>query len=344
MIPIQNLYYLLLYAWDALPPGGVSNADRLPQTDILNLLAAVLNRGADQLLRRGLDRGYRHHVEAIPGIRGKLDLSATLKGGHLRRLRTVCEFDELTADVLHNQILKSTARRLLRTDGLDTNLLRPVRVTLDRLVGVSEIPLTARSFGSVQLHRNVRQYRLLLDVCRLIHECLIPHEQRGRFRFEDFTRDEHKMTLLFERFVRNFYRRHLPAWKVKRDRFKWDPIEGSPEDLALLPRMETDITLIRSGRRFIIDTKFSLTSLQRFRDKESLRSGHLYQLFAYLQNLSSIHGPEAKIDGMLLYPEIDRRLDVHYQLHGHHVFIKTINLNQEWREIHADLLHLVESD
>src|SRR5262245_26757550 len=145
MIPIQNLYYLLLYAWDALEQGEAVGVEVEPQTQVLDLLAAVLNRGLDRLLRQGLHRAYSSLNETIAGVRGKVDLSATTKADLLRRGRAVCEFDELSHDVLHNRILKASLRQLLRGDGLDSRLRDLLRATWHRLHEVSDITLTDRT-------------------------------------------------------------------------------------------------------------------------------------------------------------------------------------------------------
>src|SRR5437870_3287900 len=108
MIAIKNLFYLLMYAWDAFDESQMTAVDAEPETDLLNLLAAVLSRGIHHLLRRGLDAGYLPQQEELPGIRGKLELSATLKSNVLARARTHCSFDELSPDVLHNRILKAS--------------------------------------------------------------------------------------------------------------------------------------------------------------------------------------------------------------------------------------------
>src|SRR5437588_340691 len=117
MIPIQNVYYLLLYAWDALEYTDTEAVAAVPETQVLDLLAVILNHGIDRLLRQGLHRAYLSRQESIPGVRGKLDLSATVKADLLRRTRTICEFDELSHDILHNRILKATLAQLLRTNG-----------------------------------------------------------------------------------------------------------------------------------------------------------------------------------------------------------------------------------
>src|SRR5262245_12373686 len=188
MIAIKNLFYLLLYAWDALDQCQMTSVDAEPETDLLNLLASVLCRGVDRLLRGGVDRGYLFQQEEILGIRGKLDLSATLKANLMSRARTKCIFDDLSSDVLHNQIIKATIRRLLQCETIAVKLREPLRLAYVRLSDVTDINLSESTFRRVQLYRNIQFYRFLLDICRLLFECLIPDETTGRFRFRDFTR------------------------------------------------------------------------------------------------------------------------------------------------------------
>ena len=57
-IPIQNLYYLLLYAWNRVPEGQTLDVTGIPSPELPNLLAKVLADGVRNLLRRGLDRSY----------------------------------------------------------------------------------------------------------------------------------------------------------------------------------------------------------------------------------------------------------------------------------------------
>lgn len=340
MIPIQNIYYLLIYAWDALDEGESISADAEPETTILDLLAGVLNRGIDRLLRRGLDRNYVLHRESLPGLRGKLDLSATIKGNLLSQAKTICEFDDFRHDVLHNRILKATVRELLKVDSLDGSIHTALKETMLRLRDIADIRLTDRHFSTVQLHRNNRIYRLLLDVCRLVHGCLVPDSSGNRLLFRDFLQDEERMHRLFERFVRNFYRHEQNTYSVGREAIHWITTPTVGEDLSLLPQMETDISLTSPERKIVIDAKYYLEALQSRFGKATIRSQHLYQLFSYLRN-SSPPQREPPVEGMLLYPTVTRHLDLTYRVHGHLIRICTINLNQHWQHIRKDLLDLI---
>ena len=56
-----------------------------------------------------------------------------------------------------------------------------------------------------------------MKLCALIHHNLLVSETRGRSRFRDFTRDRRQMAVLFENFVRNFYKKHTKIpWSIER--------------------------------------------------------------------------------------------------------------------------------
>jgi 5-methylcytosine-specific restriction enzyme subunit McrC len=64
---------------------------------------------------------------------------------------------------------------------------------------------------------------------------------------------------------------------------KWDADRGS--DLQYLPVMRADAVLRsrRTGRTLVADAKYYGETLVSFHDRERVRSGHLYQITAYLR-------------------------------------------------------------
>ena len=113
-IPIRNLYYLFLYAWARFPGGAIGEAGIDESPDLPNLFAKLLSAGTRRLFRRGLDRGYKTFTDEMVGPRGRLRLDRMIKEATQLRGTAVCDFDELTHDVLHNQILKATLTNLAR--------------------------------------------------------------------------------------------------------------------------------------------------------------------------------------------------------------------------------------
>jgi 5-methylcytosine-specific restriction enzyme subunit McrC len=166
---------------------------------------------------------------------------------------------------------------------------------------VRDIEITSRPFGQVQLHRNNRFYDFLMKVCELIHHNLLISETEGPSRFDDFTRDEKQMATLYEGFVRNFYRLHS-RYKVKREDIRWIWIPEDQAGAGLLPKMQTDVGLMSDDRKIIIDCKYTPKVTRRHyqAEAETLRSTHLYQLNAYLDNLPP---EDAGCEAMLLYSD-----------------------------------------
>lgn len=78
-------------------------------------------------------------------------------------------------------------------------------------------------------------------------------------------------------------------------------------------------------------------------DTETIRSGHLYQLVSYLQNLSARDGRD--VEGLLLYPQVDREWLLDYQLMGRKVRVATVDLNaKDSEQIGAALVRLTSTE
>jgi len=341
-IPIQNIYYLLCYAWNKLDEAKILAVGSIQSPELVELFAHVLISGTRNVIRRGLDRGYQVTTEEMAGIRGRIQLGESIRNFSFERARAVCQFDELTHDILHNQILKTTLLNLSRVRNLDK------KVRADLIAHAREIPeaqiirLSKRIFRMVQLHRNNAFYGFLMNVCEFVFDNLLPTQQPRVNRFRDFFRDEKQMAGLFESFVLNFYRRELANFAVKSEKIKWNIAGSCEKDLSFLPEMRTDISLRSKTRTIIIDTKYYRDCMQTYRSTSKVRSENLYQIMAYLHGLEISEGPDAQAEGILLYPEVNQSLDLRYQVDGHCVRVFTINLAQPWDQIRHDLLKLIK--
>lgn len=336
-IPIQNIYYLLCYAWDKLEEGKIANHDIDTNADVLNLLAKVFVNGSKYLLKRGLEHSYRPQIQTIAGIKGKLLLTQTLKKPILQNGQTICEFDEFTVNTLPNQILKSTLLNLQKLTGLDKKILPEIRQILLRMSDIERISLEKKHFHEITLHRNNSFYDFTMKVAALIFENLLVNEEMGSFKMQDFIKDERKMAILFEAFVRNFYKKELSNAKVTRENLTWQMATSEENSQQFLPKMQTDISIFFKDRKVILETKFYKETLQKYYNSEKIHSENLYQLFAYLKNQK-----DPNTEGILLYPTVQNSLSMTYVYENHKIKIQTINLNQDWQEIRRELLALVQ--
>jgi 5-methylcytosine-specific restriction enzyme subunit McrC len=340
-IPIQNLYYLLCYAWAVLPDAGLVEVSASEEMKLQDLLARVLSGAVRHLLKRGLDRAYIVIEEEIPGIRGKLDVSGTLKHGSTLRGKARCAFDELSPDVLHNQIVKTTLRRLAEVRGLDRGLAEAMRDLYRRIPEVREIIVSDHSFRRVTLGRNSAHYRFVLNVCELVHRNLLADEESGEVTFRDFVQNDAQMAVLFEHFLFHFYEVEQQRFSVQAPHLAWRA-DGADADVAFLPRMRTDIVLSDRRETIVVDAKYYAEALSEHFGKASVRSSHLYQMYAYMDHVAP-QAPSSRVRGMLLYPRVTRSINLNLVLSGHPFTVGTIDLSQPWWDIRHDLLALLNS-
>lgn len=343
-IPILNIYYLLCYAWNKLEEAerikiGNSDFENFPE-----LFARVLNNGCTQLFKRGLEHNYINVAEEYVGIKGKIDFNASLNKNLFRQGRSICYYDQFQVNILSNQLLKATLKRLIKIKGIDKDITSQLKTNYWKFANVEDIPVSLALFSHVQIHRNNSFYDFLLKICKLIIENTVLDETSGDYHFKDFVRDEKAMAALFEAFVRNFYKKEQHEFSVKREDIAWDAQGVDGGNLALLPKMQTDITLESDKRKIIIETKYYVEALNVHYDSEKFKSHNLYQLYAYLRNIeaSQSHAQNNSSEGILLYPTVKYALSESYNIGNHKISVKTINLNTPWKEISRNLLQLIK--
>jgi 5-methylcytosine-specific restriction enzyme subunit McrC len=341
VIPIANLYYLYCYAWERFAEGKALAVDAETSPDLPNLLARVLVNGMRSLFRRGLDRVYVPVEEDLTTVRGHIEIGASLRLQSRKVKRLHCSYDELSHDVLHNQILKAILRRLAAVPSLAVALKGEAQSLIRRMHDVSDIRLTQGCFARVQLNRNSAYYDLLLKVAQLAFDMLLPVPEAGAYKFQDITRDEREMARVFEAFVRNFYKLEQSEFRVEPLTITWDALPFDHGEGDRLPSMRVDVFLRAPRRQIIIDTKYYLEALQTHQGVTSFRSENLYQLFSYLKNHNVRITSGTQLDGMLLYPQVGSQFDAQFAIQGSMVRLATVDLGRPWREISERLIRLI---
>ena len=340
-IEIRNLYYIFLYAWGYFEGTETTDLGISMGTDLINLFAIVLRNGLRRLMRRGLDRGYQEVIEETRSPRGRFLLGDTVKRASLLRNTSVCLFDELSPNLLHNQIIKATLKRLLESGDLESSLAHDLRFLGRQLDEIANIRLSDEVFHRVKLTRNTRHYGLLLKICQLLHEHLLVGEGIDQGIFQRLLNDENKMHAIFQEFVRRFYATEQKDFKVTSPQVFWDLTNSNPLHVSYLPAMYTDIMLQSPDRTLIIDTKF-YSQILKGRWDPKVQSSHLYQIFTYLSQWHQSSTTGKTPDGMLLYAKTtDEDLDLEYVISGYRLRVRTLDLNKPWQTIHDCLLGLL---
>lgn len=135
-----------------------------------------------------------------------------------------------------------------------------------------------------------------------------------------------------------YYEQHhhkLPAAPI----IDWDCSEESDSRLIqYFPKMKTDIVLTKDNKTLIIDAKYYSKSMIENYDKATLRSAHLYQIFAYVKNMDTTNTDN--VSGLLLYAKTEEEVfpdGEPFVISGNSIGAKTLDLNKEFKEISAQL-------
>lgn len=332
-IPVKNIYYMLAYAWDHPHESRIINVYGEDEKDIINLLSKILILKVKSLIKRGFYREYKPVKEESGVLRGKVLFKESIETFSYKRGKMHIIHEEFTPDILHNQLIKATMIRLSMYEHLEHKYFEDLKRLLMYFRSVSRIELKPKFFYQVKLHRNNQHYRFILNICQFISENVLLHEGAGESAFNDFSRNHMKMARLFENFVKYFYRRECPGSKARSETLDWGAIG---EKVEYLPLMHTDISLEVGKQKYIIDTKFYQHGLVEFKGKEIVRSGHLYQIYAYLESDRRKRNGDKSI-GILLYPRVNQTFQLNYEIQGFQVKIWSIDLAVNWRNIEERL-------
>lgn len=332
MIPIQNLYYMLAYAFRVLHERRYQGFVSEPFPNAGELLATILIREVSGQLKQGMGRDYLSRSEPLSAVRGKLDLSASLKDQTLLRRQLVCTYDDFSVNTCLNQVLKTTLCTLLRSD-----LSAPRKKEVRRLLlyfGEVDTQDPRTISWHFHYHRGNQRYQLLMFVCRLILNGLLQAAGEGS-RQLDYC-DEQSMSRLYEKFLLSYYRRHFPQLNARAAQIFWQLEDGMRD---MLPVMRSDITLSHGNRVLIIDAKYYAHTTQVYYDIHTIHSHNLYQIFTYVKNKAAAHSTPESVSGLLLYARTDDAIQPNgtYQMSGNKISVRTLDLNAPFSDIALQL-------
>lgn len=328
---------MLCYAWNRAEEVDKLKLSGTKVDNLYDLLSLVLCNCVSKLIKKGIYKEYIPINEETCSLKGKINFGESLNKNTFRNGRAYCEFDEFSDDIVHNQIIKVTLYNILKCKTVDKNIKNKVMKLYHYFEHISTIKLNRAYFGKVKIHKNNRHYKLSIDICKLIYDDMIVDETSGNISF--YYKEDEKIAYLFEEFVRNFYKIHLYNCCVCRENIAWD----TPEDpMKFLPIMQTDITIKGDNKIIIMDTKYYTKTLVSNMGKDKYNSTNMYQIFSYLKNAEAKGGLYKESTGILLYPQVDKELDNSYDIQGHTLKICTINLNNDWKQIHNKLLEIVD--
>ena len=340
MIRIQNIYYMLAYAFQVLHEQGYKDVATEDFENTAELLSEILCRGVSVQIKRGLSRQYITNEELLGSPRGKIEIGESIKTQAIRKKQLVCAYDEFSVDAYTNRIIKTTMECLLRAN-ISKTRKKDIRKLLIYFDGVSVLDIHTINWD-IQYDRNNQTYRMIIAVCQLVLKGVLQTTADGSMRVMDYA-DDQTMAKLYEKFILGYYQREHPDIKAYSPQIAWQVTDGYR---TLLPTMQSDIVLTgkKSKKTLIIDAKYYSHNMQMKAPymTQTLHSGNLYQIFTYVKNWNA--APNETVSGMLLYAHTDDAVqpDNDYQMSGNQISVKTLDLNCDFPLISAQLDAIAE--
>lgn len=339
MIPIQNIYYMLSYSFSVLNEQGYKSITTEKFDNIAELMAAILVKGIATQLKRGLQKEYIGRTEELSLLRGKIDVSESVKTQTMLKSQMVCSYDEFSVNGLMNRILKSTVYLLLKLN-ISAKRKKELKKLMVFFADVELIDLNIVNWN-IQYNRTNQTYQMMISICYLVVKGLLQTNSYGNTKLMDFI-DEQRMCNLYEKFILQYYKKEYPLLSVNASRISW---QLDNEEDTMLPIMQSDITLQKDNTFLIIDAKYYSHTTQVNYDKHTLHSNNLYQIFTYVKNKDyELRQQEHEVSGMLLYAKTDENIqpDNVYQMSGNQISVKTLDLNLPFSDISRQLNDIVK--
>jgi 5-methylcytosine-specific restriction enzyme subunit McrC len=338
MIKVKNIYYMLAYAFTVLNEAGYKKVGMEEFEHAADLFAAILAKGISSQIKRGLGKDYASKTDTLCTPVGKLDLSASIKRQTMRKGQLVCEFDEYTENIYLNQILKTTAQLLLRSSELQPQQKTALKKVMLYFSHMDTLSPRRIEWSKIKYHRNNITYKMLINICYLVVCGMLLSEREGTKKLQQYV-DDQRMSSLYERFLRQYFRRHYPTFKVSAAQIDWAVDDGV---IDFLPAMKSDITLECGGKTLIIDAKYYAHTMQENYGKRTLHSNNLYQIFTYVKNRD--HTGTGNVGGVLLYAKTDEEITPNntYSISGNRIRVETLGLDKDFDSIKRQLNSLVK--
>ena len=331
---------MLTYAFSVLKNDGYEKLANEDFENTADLLSAILAKGIAIQVKRGLGKEYIPITEPLSTLRGKIDIAQSIKSQTQLQKQLVCNYDEFSVNTKLNQILKTSVNILFREE-IKIDVKKDLKNLMMYFKDVDIInPYTID--WNIRFNRNNLSYQMLISICYLVIKCLLQTDEKGDMKMQKFL-DEQRMSVLYEKFILEYYRKHFPEFNPSASHIEWD-IESGNEYISFLPKMKSDITLTNGNKTLIIDAKFYTRSMaiSQFGNKQTFHSHNLYQIFTYVKNKDRDN--TGNVSGMLLYTKTDEEVvpNAEYSMSGNWIEVRNLDLSGAFTDIEEQLRVLIK--
>lgn len=319
----KRLVHMLAIALDLKIDLGVITDLAWQRETLLEILIRIFCDKLTTALRKGMPRRYVEREEALPTLRGQLDIIRQFTRHAVNPARLACRFDLLSEDTPLNQIMKAAIAHLSSFSRRSANQRR-LRELAFVYADISDVSVSSLRWDEVVIDRTNRSWKELFAMARLF---LQDRHQTTTGGGGQGTAMLFEMNALFEEFVGRLVARALVGTmltvSLQGGRLFCLSAQDSKRGLF---QTKPDILIRRGGEiTHVIDTKWKRIAGRIDDPKQGVSQADVYQMMAYAQ---LYHAPRLT----LLYPHHpglgpEDRVHARHRITGHATILETASLD-----------------
>lgn len=275
----RSLVHMLAVVFDLdIVEGGLTDLG-WQRNDLLEILIKLFCDRLFEALHRGLPRLYVPHEADLAALRGRLDIKRQFTVLSASPQRLACRFDELSADIALNQIMKAAVMKLAKVSRAPENQRRLAELNF-AFADVTAVPVKSLPWHQVVIDRTNRSWAQLLSLAKLLLGDRFQTTSNGNTQGFSLL---FEMNKLFEEFVGRSLARACAgsAYEVRLQgprRYALADLQTGLNRFATKP----DITIASRGApELIIDTKWKRLKGAIDDPKYGVSQADVYQMMAY---------------------------------------------------------------
>ena len=231
----------------------------------------------EKLLSQGLGRNFEQQISNETFIRGKILIAENLRKNPVRSERFVITFDEFTADISPNRVLKHCLQ-ILDKQGFSHKTQHRIK---QNICVFEEVKISNNFEQDLEqsFHKNLSfvRYEKLLNWANIFinSQSFLPFS--GKYLQLGLL---FPMEVLFENYVGKYFRKYFSENYAVNLQDKAKYLIDSHLDKSKF-RLIPDIVLRNDTQTLIFDTKWKLIDSSKPRQNYGIEQSDLYQMFAY---------------------------------------------------------------
>jgi 5-methylcytosine-specific restriction enzyme subunit McrC len=277
----RNLVHMLARVIDLdIAEGRITDLD-WQRDNLLEILIALFCDRLFEAIHRGVPRRYVGHDEDRAALRGRLDAKRQFTMLAASPQLMACRYEELSADIALNRIMKAAVMRLRNHARAERNQRRLAELSF-AFAEVTTVPVRELPWDEVVIDRTNRAWSQLIELAKLLLGERFQTTSSGGVRGFSLL---FEMNTLFEEFVGRTLQRRMVGRPYRiclqgPQKFGLVDAETGKARFAMRP----DIVLYRGAEpALIIDTKWKRLKRQGDDPRHGVAQADIYQMMAYAQ-------------------------------------------------------------